>query len=499
MTMNRSPASLGGSPAAKVPGETKTRADSTPSRKRSRSDCASESPIKDQQPAKRRSPRRCNGDREENCIGKHNGSLANGKQLGSPKSPRKRLFGPSNQKPKWNPRDPAQMQAAKQALHLATPPANVVCREVEQKRVIDFCKACIQQSKAGSLYVCGCPGTGKTLSIGKVQEHLLVWSKEEGIQSPDILTINCTSLTSTTEIFSKMLVKFRPTSKIKNFSPLQHLQKIFSQKGQSSGRMMLIVADEMDYLITKDSSVLHDLFMLTTLPFSRCILIGIANAIDLADRFLPKLESLNCKPVVITFRAYSKDQILKILQQRLMVLGCDVFQSAALEFCARKVAAASGDIRRAFDICRSAIEVLEAELRDPTEKKETEIVSFDHMDIAISKSCKSPLVNIIRSLPQHQQVILCSLVRLFRQRKNSTALGEASSINRSYLDICKSTQIRPIGMTEFADMCRALADQGLLELGNSRKDRSKKIKLKVDVSDITFAFKGIRFFQNCLE
>ncbi|THU51775.1 hypothetical protein C4D60_Mb06t34590 [Musa balbisiana] len=448
MTMNRSPASLGGSPAAKVPGETKTRVDSTPSRTRSRSDCASESPIKDQQPAKRRSPRRCNGDREENCIGKHNGPLANGKQLGSPKSPRKRLFGPSNQKPKWNPRDPAQMQAAKQALHLATPPANVVCREVEQKRVIDFCKACIQQSKAGSLYVCGCPGTGKTLSIGKVQEHLLVWSKEEGIQSPDILTINCTSLTSTTEIFSKMLVKFRPSSKItKNFSPLQHLQKIFSQKGQSSGRMMLIVADEMDYLITKDSSVLHDLFMLTTLPFSRCILIGIANAIDLADRFLPKLESLNCKPVVITFRAYSKDQILKILQQRLMVLGCDVFQSAALEFCAR--------------------------------------------------------------------VILCSLVRLFRQHKNSTALGEASSttstynecadqcvwaqLNRSYLDICKSTQIRPIGMTEFADMCRALADQGLLELGNSRKDRSKKIKLKVDVSDINFAFKGIRFFQNFLE
>lgn len=31
-------------------------------------------------------------------------------------------------------------------------------------------------------------------------------------------------------------------------------------------------------------------------------------------------------------------------------------------------------------------------------------VSFDHLDIAISKSCKSPLVNIIRSLPQHQQV-----------------------------------------------------------------------------------------------
>jgi Cdc6-like AAA superfamily ATPase len=36
----------------------------------------------------------------------------------------------------------------------------------------------------------------------------------------------------------------------------------------------LIIVDEMDYLITRDRSVLHDLFMLTTLPFSRCVLIG---------------------------------------------------------------------------------------------------------------------------------------------------------------------------------------------------------------------------------
>lgn len=36
----------------------------------------------------------------------------------------------------------------------------------------------------------------------------------------------------------------------------------------------LIIADELDFLITKDRAVLHDLFMLTTYPFSRCILIG---------------------------------------------------------------------------------------------------------------------------------------------------------------------------------------------------------------------------------
>lgn len=41
----------------------------------------------------------------------------------------------------------------------------------------------------------------------------------------------------------------------------------------------LIIADEMDYLITRDRGVLHELFMLTTLPFSRCILIGTSFAL----------------------------------------------------------------------------------------------------------------------------------------------------------------------------------------------------------------------------
>lgn len=74
--------------------------------------------------------------------------------------------------------DPNQMHALKEALHVCMAPSSVVCREEEQKRVFAFCKGCIEQEKAGSLYVCGCPGTGKTLSIGKVKEQLVAWSKD---------------------------------------------------------------------------------------------------------------------------------------------------------------------------------------------------------------------------------------------------------------------------------------------------------------------------------
>ncbi|KAG5238333.1 cell division control protein [Salix suchowensis] len=469
-----------------------------------------ESPVSS--PSKRKSPRR--------CVDSSNNTPTNGieKLEKECKSPvKKNTSNNFSEKPNWNPRDIKQTSAVKEALHLSTAPSSVVCREDEQKRVFDFCKACIEQEKAGSLYVCGCPGTGKSLSMEKVKQCLVDWAKEAGFQPPDVLAMNCTSLAKTSEIFNKMMEKTLPRKKIDvSTPPLQHLQNLYSQQQQSmNSKMMLIIADELDYLVTKDCAVLYDLFMLTALPFSRCILIGVANAIDLADRFLPRLKSLNCKPMVITFRAYSKDQIIRILQERLLAVPYLVFHPKALELCARKVAAASGDMRKALCVCRSAIEILESELRESTSNitsfstdkrqktslaciktQENDIVRIDHMAVALSKAFRSPIVDTIQSLPQHQQIILCAAVKFFNGAKKDTTVGE---LNKSYMEICKSAIIPPVGIFDFLNMCIVVADQGLLKLGQSRDDKLKRVTLKVDEADVTYALQGIRFFRNCLQ
>ncbi|KAL0355408.1 UNVERIFIED_CONTAM: Cell division control protein 6B [Sesamum radiatum] len=370
----------------------------TPRKGRLRSDNAlTESPM-------RKSPRFCTQG-SPNCLVKVNvekcvKTLKNFSRSAQEKKLSENLL----EKQIWDPRvDVGQLRAVKEALHVSTAPTTVVCREDEQNRISDFCKKCVQQEKAGSLYVCGCPGTGKSLSMEKVKEILVNWANE-------------------------ILGQSHPQKKPdRSSSCLQVLRNIYSQKQPPCTKMMLVIADELDYLITKDCAVLHDLFMLTTMPFSKCILLGIANAIDLADRFIPKLQSLNCKPMVITFRAYSKDQIITILQERLRELPYSVFQPQALELCARRVAAASGDMRKALSVCRSAIEMLEAERRDPIstlslsllEKIEDQrkpaacdtvknqlnnMVRIDHVAAALSKTFKSPVVDTIQSLPQHQQV-----------------------------------------------------------------------------------------------
>nr|GEU71845.1 anthranilate synthase alpha subunit 2, chloroplastic-like isoform X2 [Tanacetum cinerariifolium] len=106
----------------------------------------------------------------------------------------------------------------------------------------------------------------------------------------DILSIYCTSFLTTSKIFNKILRKSQPNKKSSGRSaPLRQLQQLYSQKQQSTdSKMMFVIADKLDYLITKDR---------VALPYT-------------------------------------------------------VFQPQALELCTWKVFVASGDIRKALSICR---------------------------------------------------------------------------------------------------------------------------------------------------
>ena len=61
---------------------------------------------------------------------------------------------------------------------MSTTPSSVVCREEEVRKILDFCKTCVEKEKSGSFYVCGCPGTGKTMVMEKVKQSLVNWSSE---------------------------------------------------------------------------------------------------------------------------------------------------------------------------------------------------------------------------------------------------------------------------------------------------------------------------------
>lgn len=81
---------------------------------------------------------------------------------------------------------------------------------------------------------------------------------------------------------------------------------------------------------------------------------------------------------------YTFKQLEEIVLERLK--GLDAFVPDAVQLVTRKVAAVSGDARRALDICRRA-----AELPAPDET-----VKISHIETAIKEMTNSNIVKVIR-------------------------------------------------------------------------------------------------------
>ncbi|NXN99852.1 CDC6 protein, partial [Rhinopomastus cyanomelas] len=248
-------------------------------------------------------------------------------------------------------------QQAKQVLHVAVP-ERIHAREKEMGIIRTFLRDHVCGHRPGSLYISGAPGTGKTACVSRV----LLNCKDELAGSKTIV-VNCMALGSPASVFPAVAQELG----LPGASGREAVRRL-EKKLTAQGPMVLLVLDELDQLESKGQEVLYTLFEWPRLPGSRLVMIGLANALDLTDRSLARLGAHPAgTPQLLHFKPYSREQLTAILQERLgQVAGDPVLDAAALQFCARKVSAVSGDARKALDICRRAVEVVELEVKSQT-------------------------------------------------------------------------------------------------------------------------------------
>lgn len=116
-------------------------------------------------------------------------------------------------------------------------------------------------------------------------------------------------------------------------------------------------------LCTKKQDVLYNLFEWPYKKNSKWIVVAIANAMNLPEQVASKISS-RLGLSRMNFQPYTHAQLEEIVRLRLEELS--IFDSDAITYAARKVAAVSGDARRALEICRRATELAE---RDNNQKK----------------------------------------------------------------------------------------------------------------------------------
>ena len=416
----------------------------------------------------------------------------------------------------WDPTDIGVCNAVKNVLHMSTSLETTSeepkIRNEEWKTVRTFLLDRVSRAQAGSLYVSGVPGSGKSFIVQQAIASSLVevfGTKKKA----KVVHINCMTLGDPRRIFGMVLEKgFDKECTGGQYEKdhryaLGQLRKAAASAGgkkrKAPGDMVILVLDEVDHLYQNQGDVLYDLFSLAEMSQSNIVFLGIANSIDLTLRLLPHLHNIGVEPTMVNFRAYAHSDLYALMQERLQSLDGPVFDAKAVELCCRKIAATSGDMRKCLNAAYAALEnfISQTKAAAAAEEEEGErsnqgrmrkYVDLQHMSLALGKCLKLPLINGMRALPQHQQMILCSTAI----SKETEVL--LTSLFTRYTDLCASSKISALAFNEFENACVSLHDQGLIAVNKKKNLHSKTLKLKVKMADIVFALQGIRFFHNIL-
>ena len=198
----------------------------------------------------------------------------------------------------------------------------------------------------------------------------------------------------------------------------------------------MVLVDELDYMLTQRQEVLYNLFEWPGRKNAGLAVIGIANTLDLPERLDPKVRSrLGSRR--LTFATYKPAQIESILTQRLSAGDLSAaFQPQAVTMAARKIAAYSGDVRKALCICarprRSARSgsTTRGGREDATKEAQYVVTIADINNAYRLLSDSSYLGAIEHAAPLEQLVLiaLCarSCARASRRRRRSTTSRGAS-------------------------------------------------------------------------
>lgn len=318
-----------------------------------------------------------------------------------------------------------------------------------------FLMESIDLKKSSSLYISGPPGTGKTAQVNISFKFIQAKYPE----SVKVIKINCMSVFKPENIFHEIYCQLDTSRQSVEYGRKKTSKDMldYLESPSNKGQTVVLLLDELDYLITKDQQILFQLFNLVSLKLhTKIIIVSISNALDLTDKFLPRLKSNNLSPEALQFFPYTSDQIKDVCTYKLKSLlkkrvdiedkennnsedavpegFIPIIHPAALQLCCRKSASVTGDLRKAFDICYKGIEMLEGELRRKQENVVFTAATAPKVLIShIAKVCTSSFGENIQTrlgnLNLLQKALLCSLLNL--QSKKITGEVNSASSGRS--------------------------------------------------------------------
>lgn len=368
----------------------------------------------------------------------------------------------------------SDLAIARKRLHVSAVPTSLPCREKEYQEIYSFLEGNLLDEVGGCIYVSGVPGTGKTATTTEVIRALKAEVAGGNLPNFECVEINGMRITEPRKAYVEIYRQL--TGKTVTWEQAYNLlDKRFSTPSPRRISTILLV-DELDILCNKRQDVVYNLLNWPNLNSARLIVVTIANTMDLPERvFMGKVTS-RLGLTRLTFQPYSHKQLQEIVASRLS--GLNSFNSDAIQLVARKVAALSGDARRALDICRRASEIAESKDKDA-------YVSMSHVQQALSEMISCTKVKAVKACSKMEKLFL-QAVCMEVERTGIEEVMFRGVFNQ--LKALSTLNGVPVPTTETAlGITTRLGSSRLLICEHSRKDIYMKILLNISADDFYYA------------
>jgi origin recognition complex subunit 1 len=334
-------------------------------------------------------------------------------------------------------------------------PERMPCREKERAEVIATLRAAVLEGAlGGSLYISGTPGTGKTATVHQALREL---TADRTLQFRSIF-VNGMKMSTPFQVYA-LLWEGLTGQAVKPSRALELLERRFAapvtsrlsfskavqQRRKGASEKVILILDELDYLVTSRQSVLYNLFEWSTRANAALVVVGISNTMDLPERLLPRVESrLNIRRV--NFHPYDRSALESIITDRLGTLDAFAAGDGGLELCARKVASVTGDVRRALEVCRLATQIAEREEAAAHSERANDggkgaarqaptHVTIAHIEEAHKQLRGSALLLAVQGAPPQLKLMLAAMVLLLE--RTGRAEVDRTALRGRHRDLCE--------------------------------------------------------------
>jgi len=373
---------------------------------------------------------------------------------------------------------------------LSYEPSNqVIGREHFIATIADKLNQWLRGEDKMSCYLCGRPGTGKSLCVKASLDR---------IDTPENVLpiyINCASISDPKRIFSVIVAQLEENASSLSCCFSSILQATGHSKEKKPAKTsavdsngashVLVVLEELDFLVTRDASVLRGLLEIPYVSQNVGIL-ATANSVDLVERTMSCLKIQQYPPETIAFGPYVGEEMEEILCQRFQLATKENMSGipvscvmTAFQLVAKKVSSSCGDVRLALDVVRTLFLSAAKTLSSSTGLEDESVWVQLAAKIMEERGGVASMKHRIRNLPFQQQLVVLACFVLSNKRNGrqsySSSLFTLHELYTQLTDLSGQLELKSISFSQMVDICEtSLTDHGIIQLDRKIIDKRRQ-------------------------